>query len=446
MPLDPSSLAHGALDTMATLFGDLPVIARRMADEQTAAARFKADPMASWWVLPRLQGRFRYRLMNQTLTPKDGTQPIYDIEVQVAAGLADDPASEPKAAPVTMEQLGSKVPFRVQVPRMLQVGPGDRVTLDLRSSGSGRIVFDGISDDVDRVRMSYDGKPVTSPTWPVEPVLAFAREVRRWIADPPGQSQELIGILPGLDDPVELRQVLAVLVDGWLGIEQALFKSAQGQPVSLDPRLSARFELEEYRATVDLRLDAKGRIAPKESGVTVQVQMELEVVRDGDAWVARAGCRPPDFLLAGDLANAIRVEFGKNKKLKQDLSRALARLGTSVSDDHLTRFIVEEPEASVLRVGRDKHRHRELLIIEGPLNGRSMVMMAVGEVEFEPGNPPQVKPSKDIHLLYPDPDSGPTTGLDRRDQQWLLHLIQATKLWAGFGFLNATPPNTPSAP
>jgi hypothetical protein len=301
MPLDPSALASGALNTLTGLFRELPAVARRMAMEQAAQARISPRQVRTWWLVPGLKGRFRFRLLNSERARTDAAAPVYDIEVGVRAGLMDPGADEPTPAPIR-----SRIPFRVRVPDLIQIEPRDRVLLDLRSSGIGVLRFESVSRS--DVEVFINDIPVTG-AWPVEPVLAFAREVRKWMADPRGQSRELIGVLPRFEDPDELRQVLGVILDGFVGIHGALAPedttSVRTDLPSLpwhERLLHPVFELEEYRATVDLRLNTDGKLVTKDGKRTVQVQMELEMLREQERWIARAACRPPDFLVDGEVA------------------------------------------------------------------------------------------------------------------------------------------------
>jgi hypothetical protein len=88
-----------------------------------------------------------------------------------------------------------------------------------------------------------------------------------------------------------------------------------------------------------------------------------------------------------------------------------------------------------MRVGRDGDEDTELLIVEGILAGTATAVLAVAEVEFKKGDRIVVEDLDDVRLLYPD--AKPRAGLDERDQKWLLQVIRAARLWAGFGFLNA---------
>jgi len=441
MALDPSSLASGALDTLTRLFGELPRVARRMAVEQASQARVSRVPTRAWWLVPGLKGRFRYRLQNGERAQANQETPVYDIEVGVRAGLVEPGTDAPDPIPVR-----SRIPFRVRVPNLIRVGREDQVLLDLRSSGLGLIRFENVSRQ--DVRVFVDNTPVTG-AWPVEPVLAFAREVRKWVADPLGHSRELIGVLPRVEDPDELRQVLAVILDGFVGINNALAPNQSStrpdpNPFSLpwdEPLLEPVFEVEEYRATVDLRLNPDGklvtkdrsRLGPDDRHRTVQVQMELEMLREQERWVARAACRPPDFLVDGEVAQAVRAAFADRDGFLKDLSKALGR--ADVGKEDLQRFLLEAPEASVMRVGRDGDEDTELLIVEGTLGGQSTAVLAVAEVEFKKGDRTVVEDLDDVRLLYPDAKAQP--GLDAKDQDWLLQVIRAARLWGGFGFLDA---------
>ncbi len=432
MPLDPSALTSGALNTLTGLFRELPAVARRMAMEQAVQARTSPRQVRSWWLVPGLQGRFRFRLQNSVRSRTDAAAPVYDIDVGVRTNLVEPGGDAPPPLPIR-----SRIPFRVRVPHLIQIDEGDRVLLDLRSSGIGMIRFENVSRS--DVEVFINDAPVIE-AWPVEPVLAFAREVRRWMTDPRGRSRELFGVLPRFEDPDELRQVLGVILDGFVGIHEVLApddtaSNRTDQPLLPwhEPLLHPVFELEEYRATVDLRLNPDGKLVTKDGRRTVQVQMELEMLREREHWIALAACRPPDFLVDGEVARAVRAAFAARDGFLKDLSKALGR--ADVGKEELRRFLLEAPEASVMRVGRDGDEDTELLIVEGILVGKATALLAVAEVEFKKGDRTVVEDLDDVRLLYPDAKE--QRGLDAKDQQWLLQVIRAARLWAGFGFLNA---------
>ncbi|HAB15913.1 MAG TPA: hypothetical protein PLX89_20715 [Verrucomicrobiota bacterium] len=452
MSADPGDTLSTLLGPLSRWFGSVPALSRSMAFRQVQDRLGSHCLPLEWRVLPGVRANLHLQLSRKDqrtvlllFSEKSPDQVIFHTEIAVAVVQTQNP-----------ELIRTKIDHCVfRVPKLFNPAPAGTLLVRLGPADSQLLTIEDASKGPEGAKLKIGNKPVTKED-ALRLILDFTRSVREWLADPDAGAVDHEVRLPNTRDSSESKQVLAELATGWTFIQQELAqrqpwftelsREGRSRPASTwDHLLDTPYVLREYGASVELRLKSDGTVADSDNDETVQVKLVLNMLVERGRVVAQVSARPPDFITEGDLSQQIRRGFSERRDLCVEIVTNLRQSGIVATNGRVADLIATAGEASVFRVRRRGSVDTELLVVEGVVSGRDVLVIVVGKIEFSGEGKNETMEVSDCKLLYGGPSGarGPKLGgnEEERGQQfqgikkWFLHLAVAAERWAGTGML-----------
>ncbi len=437
-----ASTARLRLCTLAAWAGDVPAagdqLLVRSAGRCGAAIPGDASALVlrgvqfNWRLLLAREGRRVVFLIFRHDLPRED---LFDARLHFRVEPDASPA-EPAIKPREVALRVALPPFLVLRPTPDQVArfgpPGARVddTVLLALGPEGKRILAVRRPQwllgLFRASLRYSelpGPQLDGAPWPIGPFLELTRAMRAWVAATTAPQTVTIP-LPARD--TEVREVLYQYLVAYCAARSRL--AAAGRRPDLTGPAGAfptHHRLAAFDGEVMLRLDEDGRIPERATDDTIQLRMHFQAREGAGGPEALISVVPPDFLPAGELHERLRGSFAEAPELDQ----LGPKLGiTSAAARQWIR--AGHGEATIFRVSRSGHDDTEVMVQEGEIGGRPMLVMLRGVFRIEPGaGPPEPRRLGDVKILYAGTADPSARALSDADVRYFLRMIAALHRW-----------------
>lgn len=414
---------------LASLPGQSRQLAARFVHELNQRPGAQAPPFL---VLPRVDLRVRLHLVRQ----KSGrflvffkrhrrSEAVFAAEAQFTiTPLAESLAPLPEAV--------ADLPCQLALPRFILDRGANPVRLQAGPNPEDVLEIGFLNNAASSPKLRLAGQALSDGQWPLRPFLELFRSLRAWLAEelPSGPEFPVRPFTP--DEAQEGRQVLFDLLECWRQTQELLAQAepftAPATPPTVADCLRTPFGITGFLGELELRVRADGTLAEANDNETTQVRLRAELVESEGHWQVRLGVRPPDFLVAGQRFEALRHHFAATLAKKVYAELRAAQL--PVFPEEVPTFIRDgASEAMVLRTARQGDEDRELLVLQGVLVDRPVVVLLEDWVRLTPQGPKQVKRDGSPKVLHAAPLVAGTPRLNSKAQESLQDLAVAARNW-----------------
>lgn len=437
-----ASTARLRLCTLAAWAGDVPGAGDHLLIRSANRGRVGTPGDASALMLRGVQ--FNWRL----LLAREGSRVVFLIfrhdlpredlfEARLQFRVEPDPLpADPPTKPRDVALRVALPPFLVLRPTPEQIArfgpPGARVedTVLLALGADGRRILAVRRPQwllgLFRASLRYSelpGPQLDGAPWPIGPFLELTRAMRAWVSATTAPQTVTIP-LPARN--TEVREVLYQYLVAYCAARSRL--AAAGRRPDLPGPAGAfptHHRLAAFEGEVMLRLDEDGRIPEKATDDTIQLRMRFQARQGTGGPEAVVSVVPPDFLPSGELHERLRGAFAEAPELAQ----LGGRLG--ISDAAARQWIrAGRGEATIFRVSRSGHDDTEVMVQEGDIGGRPMLVMLRGEFRIESGaGAPEPRQLGTVKILYAGTADPAARVLSDADVRYFLRVIAALHRW-----------------